>query len=149
MKRIVVAFIYLLFCVLWGVLWGAAPPPAVVSVPVTVSVGTTTTAAFTIPKTVDKIIKAEIPCDPTWAIQIGIQFSTDKGATWDCDMAKNNCQGFGRPASPCLSQGKPLTAIKGTFSIAGTHPAKQSGTSVRAVFISNQAKTFTATLTFD
>jgi hypothetical protein len=131
----------LLFIAVWlfsGIAYSAQP--STVELPITITAGTTTSNQFIVPKNLSGTLKVEIPCDPTWLLQIGVQTSIDKGATWDCDMVKTRCPGFSRLVGPCFGVNMIAFLPKGS---------PTDNALMRIITISNKGKTFTVTVTFD
>jgi len=130
--------------------WGRSD----ISAPVSVTAGKPLiTNLFQIPGNTTGVMLVTIPCDPAWALDVRIQESADKGATWDCQNTKASpCPGFSRPVSPCMFQGKPITNITVQWSQydgAGKHVPRDPKKVMRLIIASNLTKTFTATVSFD
>lgn len=138
-------FIILLVVLFFSALARAATE---VTVPVTITAPSFMTPDFPVPDNKTGSFKVQIPCDPKWSLEVGLQFSIDNGKTWSCDMSTIKCAGFTRNAVPCVNmRGEPISTFGAVWKT--TKGALDSKTKMRIQFISNMTKTVNVTVTFD
>ena len=124
-----------------------------ISVPVTVTAGTTTTNSFTIPSNKTGTWLITIPCDPAWQFAVAIQESADKGTTWNCqNTPASKCPGFEREARACIdNKGNPLANITVAWAQKDDkgQDVPKAQNVMRLIITSNIAKTMQVTASFD